>query len=126
LCSSQKGGAVVETSMVSEDVTQFFPAGYRFFKTGDQGEVMYVVTAGEVEISLRGKVLEIVPTGSVFGEMAIIDDRERSAEAVARTDVKVVLIDQSRFYYLTRSDPGFALRVMKIITNRLRKINDLL
>jgi CRP/FNR family transcriptional regulator, cyclic AMP receptor protein len=118
--------AVLQQAVVTEDITQFFPAGHRFFKKGDHGEVMYVVTSGEVEISLRGKVLEIVPTGSVFGEMAIIDDAERSAEAIAKTDVKVVVIDQARFYYLTRSDPGFALRVMKIITNRLRKLNELL
>jgi CRP/FNR family transcriptional regulator, cyclic AMP receptor protein len=117
---------VVDLATVSEDVTQFFPAGHRFFSTGDHGEVMYVVTSGEVEIVLRGKVLETVPAGSIFGEMAIIDDRERSAEAIAKTDVKVVVIDQSRFIFLTRNDPYFALRVMKIITARLRRLDDLL
>jgi len=117
---------MVDLQTVSADVTQIFPAGHRFFSTGDHGEVMYVVTSGEVEIVLRGKVLETVPAGSIFGEMAIIDDRERSAEAVAKTEVKVVVIDQSRFIYLTRSDPYFALRVMKIITSRLRKLDALL
>ncbi len=74
---------------------------------------MYIVTSGEVEIVLRGKVLETVGIGSVFGEMAIIDDLERSAEAYAKTEVKVVVIDQARFYQLTRNDPAFALRIMK-------------
>jgi CRP/FNR family transcriptional regulator, cyclic AMP receptor protein len=112
--------------IVTDDVTQYYRAGHRFFETGDHGEVMYVVTSGEVEIILRGKLLETVRTGSVFGEMAIIDDRERSAEAVAKTDVKAVVIDQARFLFLTRNDPMFALRIMKIITNRLRRLDALL
>ena len=112
--------------VVSDEVMQYFPAGHRFFKTGDHGEVMYVVTSGEVEIILRGRLLETVGTGSVFGEMAIIDDRERSAEAYAKTNVKVVVIDQARFLYLTKNDPSFALKVMKIITSRLRRLDDML
>jgi CRP/FNR family cyclic AMP-dependent transcriptional regulator len=111
---------------VTDDVTQYYQAGHRFFETGDHGEVMYVVTSGEVEIILRGKLLEIVRAGGVFGEMALIDDRERSAEAIAKTDVRVVIIDQARFLFLTRNDPMFALRIMKIITNRLRRLNELL
>lgn len=117
---------MVDLKTVSDDVTQYYRAGHHFFETGDHGEVMFVVTSGEVEIRLRGKLLETVGPGSIFGEMAIIDDRERSAEAVAKTDVKVVVIDQSRFIYLTRNDPYFALRVMKIITARLRRLDELL
>jgi CRP-like cAMP-binding protein len=112
--------------VVSDEVVQYFPQGHRFFKTGDYGEVMYVVTKGEVDIVLRGRLLETVGTGSVFGEMAIIDDGERSAEAYAKTNVKVVVIDQERFLYLTRNDPSFALKVMKIITLRLRRLDDML
>jgi len=118
---------MVHPSMVlGDEVTQLFRAGHRFFQTGDHGEVMYVVTSGEVEITLRGRQLETVVAGSIFGEMAIIDDQERSAEAVAKTDVKVVVIDQARFLFLTRNDPMFALRIMKIITARLRRLDALL
>jgi CRP/FNR family transcriptional regulator, cyclic AMP receptor protein len=112
--------------VVSDEVMEYFPAGHRFFKTGDHGEVMYVVTKGEVDIVLRGQLLETVGTGSVFGEMAIIDDLERSVEAYAKTNVKVVVIDQERFLYLTRNDPSFALKVMKIITLRLRRLDYML
>jgi len=117
---------LVSNDVTRDEVTQLFPAGYRFFSTGDHGQVMFVVTGGEVEIRLRDRVLETVTAGSIFGEMAIIDDRERSAEAVAKTDVKVVIIDQARFIHLTRNDPYFALKVMKIITARLRKLDAML
>ncbi len=105
---------------------QHYPAGHRFFTTGDHGEIMYVVTEGEVEITLRGKVLETVYAGGIFGEMALIDHKERSADVAAKTDVQVSSIDQKRFLYLVRNHPFFALEVMKIMTDRLRKFDDLL
>ncbi len=103
-----------------------YPAGHRFISTGDQGEIMYVVTEGEVEITLRGKVLETVHSGGIFGELALIDHRERSADVTAKSDVKVSAIDQKRFLYLVRNHPFFALEVMKIMAERLRKFDDLL
>jgi len=105
---------------------QHYPAGHRFFATGDHGEAMYVVTEGEVEITLRGKVLETVLAGGIFGEMALIDHKERSADVTAKTAVQVSSIDQKRFLYLVRNHPFFALEVMKIMTDRLRKFDDLL
>ncbi len=106
--------------------TQSYPAGHQFFNIGDHGEAMYVVLEGDVDIVLRGKVLETVHAGGIFGEMALIDHRERSADVVAKTDVKVAAIDQKRFIYLVRNHPFFALEVMKIMVARLRHFDDLL
>jgi CRP-like cAMP-binding protein len=110
----------------SDPDAEVFPAGHRFFTTGDPGEVMYVVLAGEVDIVLRGKVLESVQPGGIFGEMALIDHRERSADVIAKTDVRVAAIDQKRFLYLVRNHPFFALEVMKVMTDRLRRFDDML
>jgi CRP-like cAMP-binding protein len=87
---------------------------------------MFVVVAGEVEIRLRGKVLETVHPGGIFGEMALIDHHERSAEVVATTASTVALIDEDRFHDLVRDDPAFSLEVMKVMAERLRHIDDLL
>jgi CRP/FNR family cyclic AMP-dependent transcriptional regulator len=106
--------------------TAEFPSGHRLFATGDVGEVMYVLLRGEVEISLRGKVLESVHAGGIFGEMALIDHRERSADVVAKSDITVAAIDQKRFLYLIRNHPFFAIEVMKVMTDRLRAFDDLL
>jgi CRP/FNR family transcriptional regulator, cyclic AMP receptor protein len=118
---------VADLSIFASDLdAPQYAAGHRFFTTGDQGEIMYVVTEGEVEITLRGKVLETVQRGGIFGELALIDHRERSADVTAKTDVKVSAIDQKRFLYLVRNHPFFALEVMKIMSDRLRKFDDLL
>jgi CRP/FNR family transcriptional regulator, cyclic AMP receptor protein len=105
---------------------QQYAAGHRFFSNGDHGESMYVVVEGDVDVVLRGKVLETVHTGGIFGELALIDHRERSADVIAKTDVKVSMIDQKRFMYLIRNHPFFALEVMKIMADRLRRFDDLL
>ena len=119
--------SVADLSMFASDLdAQAYPAGHRFFNVGDHGEIMFVVTDGEVEIVLRGKVLETVVAGGIFGELALIDHRDRSADVVAKTAVKVSAIDQKRFLYLVRNHPFFALEVMKIMADRLRKFDDLL
>jgi CRP/FNR family transcriptional regulator, cyclic AMP receptor protein len=118
---------VADLSLFASDLdAQNYPAGHRFFTAGDEGEVMFVVTDGEVEIILRDKVLETVHSGGIFGELALIDHRERSADVIAKTDVKASAIDQKRFMYLVRNHPFFALEVMKIMSDRLRKFDDLL
>lgn len=103
-----------------------YPSGHRFFAVGDHGDIMYVVVEGQVEITLRDKVLETVHPGGIFGELALIDHRERSADVTAKTDVKVSPIDQKRFLYLVRNHPFFALEVMKIMADRLRKFDEML
>ena len=110
----------------AESDTESFPAGHRFFSVGDKGELMYVVVEGDVEITLRGKVLETVHAGGVFGEMALIDQHDRSADVTAKTDVKVAPIDRKRFLYFVGRNPFFALEVMKVMTERLRAFDDLL
>jgi CRP-like cAMP-binding protein len=67
-----------------------------------------------------------VHTGGIFGEMALIDHRERSADVIAKTDVRVAAIDQKRFLYLVRNHPFFAIEVMKVMTDRLRRFDDML
>ncbi|MGA2392277.1 MAG: cyclic nucleotide-binding domain-containing protein [Candidatus Lustribacter sp.] len=118
---------MADLSMFASDLdAQQYPAGHRFMSVGDHGEMMYVVTEGDVEISLRGKILETVHAGGIFGELALIDHRERSADVIAKTDVKVSALDQKRFLYLVRNHPFFALEVMKIMAERLRRFDDLL
>jgi CRP/FNR family transcriptional regulator, cyclic AMP receptor protein len=87
---------------------------------------MYVVLDGELEITLRGKVLETVTAGGVFGEMALIDHLRRSADVTAKSPAKVAAIDQKRFLYLLRNHPFFAIEIMKVMTERLRHFDDLL
>ena len=98
-----------------------FEAGKIIFRKDDSGLVMYAVTEGEVEILAAGKVILSVGPGGIFGEMALIEEAPRSATAVAKTACKLVAIDKKRFTFLVQQTPFFALSVMRIMSERLRK-----
>jgi CRP/FNR family cyclic AMP-dependent transcriptional regulator len=101
--------------------SEAFSAGQIIFSEGQPGEVMYVVLEGEVDIQASGKLIETIHAGDMFGEMALVDSEPRSAEAVARTDCKLVPINKKRFAFLVTETPFFALEVMQVMANRLRK-----
>ena len=103
--------------------TVSFPAGQAIFHAGDPGQTMYVVMVGEVEILDGPLVLEVAGPGSIFGELALIDDEPRSATVVAKTDCHLVPVDRRRFQYMVQETPLFALAVMKVIADRLRQKN---
>ena len=94
------------------------------FRDGDAPDKMYVVVSGEVEIHLRDDVIETVPQGGTFGEMALIDGSPRSATVIAKTDSEVAAIDKRTFMLLVDEMPYFALFVMRNMVDRLRRMNE--
>ncbi len=100
-----------------------FAAGQFVFKSGDPGKEMCVVTEGEIEIMDGTVVLETAGPGSIVGELALIDDEPRNATVVAKTDCRLVPVDRRRFQYMVQETPHFALAVMKVLADRLRKTN---
>jgi CRP-like cAMP-binding protein len=100
-----------------------FKAGDLIFEKGDPGRVMYLVTKGEVEILIHDKVVETVAPGGVLGEMALLDTGPRSATATAKTDCLLLAIDQDRFQQQVKKSPRFSLQVMRIMAERLRRLD---
>jgi CRP/FNR family transcriptional regulator, cyclic AMP receptor protein len=82
---------------------------------------MYVVQEGDVDIVLADRVSDSSGPGGIIGEMALISDKPRSATAVAKTDCKLVPIDEKRFTFLVQQTPYFAIQVMRVIAARLRR-----
>ena len=105
-----------------KEATSFAPGQY-IFKAGDPGEAMYIVVEGEVDILDGSILLETSGQGSIVGELALIDDEPRSATAIAKTECKLVVVDRRRFQYMVQETPLFALSVMKVLADRLRRKN---
>lgn len=100
-----------------------FGAGTVIFEKGSKGDEMYVVKEGEVDIVLDGCNFETVSSGGIFGELSLIDQETRIASAIARTDCTVQAIDKRRFLFLVQETPLFAIQVMKVMANRLRRVD---
>jgi CRP-like cAMP-binding protein len=105
----------------NERNTAAFNAGDVIFRQGDEGDCMYVVLDGEVDIYAHGRHVSTLRPGEIFGEMALIDDRPRSGSAIANTDCRVAQVDRRRFSFLVQQTPFFALEVMHTMAERLRR-----
>jgi CRP-like cAMP-binding protein len=94
------------------------------FREGDEGGDMFAVVEGEIDLVLAGVVVETVGPGGILGELALIDPAPRSAEARVRTTARVVRIDKRQFTFLVHEHPTFALQVMTVMAERLRRTNE--
>ncbi|WP_041934052.1 cyclic nucleotide-binding domain-containing protein [Gloeothece verrucosa] len=102
---------------------QNFAPGEMIFEEGKEGQVMYGVIEGEVEMSLKGKVIETIRVGDVFGQGAIIhDDHLRASTAKAKTACKLAVLDREHFLFAVQQTPLFALQVMKSYSERFRQL----
>ena len=88
--------------------------------TGQAGALMYVVTEGRVAISIRGAIVERVGPGGIFGEMALVDQSPRAANAVAETEVSLLGINRNVFLNLVKSTPTFGIALLSATAERLR------
>jgi len=96
------------------------PLNKVIMKEGEGGVFMYVVAAGRVAISIKGKVVGRVGTGGIFGEMALVDQSPRAATATAETDCDLLSVNRNDFLALVKSNPAFAVALLKGLADRLR------
>ena len=115
-------------SMANDNVKLFEP-GDLIFKEGEKGDLMYVLIEGSVELNKKVEhgetVLKTVNTpNDFFGEMALLDERPRSASAVAIKRTKVFVVDGPTFESMIVANGKFALKIIKVLTARIRRSND--
>jgi CRP-like cAMP-binding protein len=107
----------------NEELVSFF-MGQTIFREGDAGSLMYVVRDGEVELRVRDQLVDTLGPGGVLGEMALIEHAPRSATATAKTDCALMPISEKRFTFMVQQTPHFALQIMKVMAERLRRMDD--
>jgi len=101
-------------------------AGAALFVEGDTGPAMYVLTVGSAEVFVKNRLVETLAPGSIVGEMGLISPSTRTATVVASTDCEFVEIDEARFHDLVAQTPHFALNVMRVMAERLRRADQLI
>ena len=105
-----------------------FSPAQEIFKEGDAGDGLYFVKAGLVEISglvdqnVRHVFSEVGP-GDIFGEMSVLEDKPRSACALARQPTTVYFMPRAQTLELVQRSPALALVLLREISQRLREFN---
>lgn len=103
----------------------------RLFRQGDKGDSMYLIESGRVRISIRDDdeqelTLAELAQGDFFGEMSIIDGRQRSADADVIEDARLAILSRDAFLSFVRTNPDVALEMLSALTDRLRRTDELL
>ena len=103
----------------------------RLFRQGDTGDAMYLIESGRVRISIRDHdeqevTLAELAQGDFFGEMSIIDGRQRSADAQVIENARLAVLSREAFLSFVRKKPDVALEMLSALTDRLRRTDELL
>lgn len=102
-----------------------FPAGHALFREGEHGKEMFVIQSGKVRISKvvrdTEKTLAILGPGEFFGEMSILNEKPRSANATVEEEAKLLVIDPRTFEAMIRGNAEIAIRMIKKLASRLQE-----
>ncbi len=106
----------------------FYNQGDVVFREKDEGHEMFILLEGAIELTKKvsgaEQRLKVVDSkNDFFGEMALIDGRPRSATATAMEPTKLLVVDQSSFEHLILNNGRFALKVIKVLADRIRSSN---
>lgn len=116
---------------VYEKHVKLVKSGSIVFSEGDSACEMYIIIEGEIEISKRtsiesSKTLITLKRGDIFGEMAIIDQKPRSATAIATQSSRLLSMDEGLFFSMIEKNPDFAVKIVKVLSERIRRSNSLI
>jgi len=96
---------------------------------GETGESMYIIESGSVKIFISDEqggelTLFVEGPGSYIGEISLLDDEPRTASAVTLENTRVLIISKSVFFECVALNPEIAFRIIRVLTQRLRKATD--
>ena len=129
LFESLDDGAAHELCELLE--TRDYKSGDELFRAGEEGDAMYLIEEGKVRICMRAKdgqevTLTELNRGDFFGEMALLEGKPRSADALVAEDARLAVLSREHFVSFIRDKPNVALEMLTALANRLRHTDELL
>lgn len=111
--------------------TRTAATGTNLFRAGDQGDAMFLIESGRVRIAVTDDdkkeiVLAELAQGDFFGEMAIIDGKQRSADATVTEDARLEVLAREDFLRFINDNPKVALEMLSATFSRLRRTDKML
>ena len=107
------------------------PPNTSLFRAGDEGDAMYLIEQGRVQITITDEdkkqiVLAELAQGDFFGEMAIIDGKQRSADATVMETARLAVLSRGDFLSFIHDNPKVALEMLSATFSRLRRTDKML
>jgi CRP/FNR family cyclic AMP-dependent transcriptional regulator len=119
------------TKNIYQKYAKSFEPGEILFREGEPGDVMFIIIQGEVEIRKRtsaktARTLITFHEGDIFGEMALIEKKPRSATAIAVTPCRTLAMNETLLDSMIENNPDFAKKMIRILSERIRKANQII
>src|SRR5260221_2662956 len=116
-----------ELTVLANDLDEKrYLAGQIIISAGDKGDAMYIVHSGKVELYLQDASNErvglgFIEPGNIFGELGLLDNEPRSANAVAVENSTILIVDRHDLQVLITAHPLAALDMMAMLGRRIRE-----
>ena len=113
-------------AIASVTVTRSFSKDQVIILAEEEGDALFIIHTGQVKVSIvsedgREVILSLLGEGAVFGELALLDEKPRSANVVAMADAKLYMLHRSDFLQLLYRVPKIAIALLAELATRLRK-----
>lgn len=114
-------------SKSDSELGKVFRDGDTIIRQGDEGDCMFVIQEGLVEVIQRHGDTEVelgtMGTGDFFGEMSLFQKEVRAASVRARGDVRVMTVDKKTLLRRIKEDPLLAYNLVRTMSNRIRELH---
>jgi len=106
---------------------KIYKNGEMIVRQGDEGNCMYVVQTGKVEVIKEERdqqiSLGVLGKGEFFGEMALFERESRSATVLAQGEARILTIDKRTLLRRIQEDPTLAFQLLEKLSQRIRELN---
>lgn len=114
--------------IIQRIVLMYYPANYTLFKQNDEGDALYIIKTGQVEIYKEPaeagdlpKTLATLTPGGFFGEMALVSEVPRNASAKAITDCEIFILSKDDFKKLLDTNTQLAEQISNTMISRMKE-----
>ena len=104
----------------------FKKKGDTILKEGEETDDAYIILEGEIEVTKNNKQVALLKENSIFGEIAMVDSRPRTATCTAKTDVTLGQVTRQNYKQLLKHRPEAINPLLRIVTDRMRNLTEFL
>ena len=95
-------------------------------KEGDISDDAYIILDGEIEVTRNGRIVAKLAKNDIFGEMALVDQRPRTATCTAITPITLGQVTRDNYNTLLKHRPDALIPLIRVVTDRMRGLTELL
>ena len=106
--------------------TLFKKKGDIILREGEETDDAYIILEGEIEVTKNNKQVALLKENSIFGEIAMVDSRPRTATCTAKTDVTLGQVTRQNYKQLLKHRPQAINPLLRIVTDRMRNLTEFL